>query len=55
MLRILKPSSANVYTLMIVSTTMISPVLDHASQVWHYNISNYLSEEIEALQKRALK
>ena len=34
---------------------MIRPVFEYASKVWHYNIPNYLSEEIEILQKRALK
>lgn len=34
---------------------MIRPVVKYASLVWHYDILNYLSEEIETSQKRALK
>lgn len=52
---ILKRSNADVHTFMIVYTTMIRPVLEYASQVWHYNTPNHLSEEIETLRKHALK
>ena len=51
----LKRSNADVHALMIVYTTMIRPVLELSSKVCHYNIPNYLSEEIDTLQKHALK
>ena len=30
-------------------------MLEYAVQVWHYNIPNYISDEIESLQKSALR
>ena len=47
MLRLLKRSNANIDTLITVYTTIIRPALGYACQVWHYNIQQYLSEEIE--------
>ncbi len=41
--------------MIVVYTTIIRPVLEYACQVWHYNIQKYLSEDIEKIQKRALK
>ena len=38
-----------------VYITVIRPILEYACQVWHYNIQNVLSEDIERIQKRALK
>ena len=55
MLRLLKRSNASMDTLIIVYTTIIRPVLEYACQVWHYNIQQYLSEDIERIQKRALR
>ena len=55
MLKILKLSNANIETLLAVYTTVIRPVLEYASQVWHFNIPNYLCEEIEVVQNRALR
>jgi hypothetical protein len=42
-------------TLITVYTTIIRPVLEYACQVWHYNIQQYLCEDIEKIQKRALR
>ncbi len=39
----------------MVYTTIIRHVLKYACQVWHYDIQKYLSEDIEKIQKRALK
>ena len=55
MLRLLKRSNASIDTLITVYTTIIRPVLEYASQVWYYNIQQYLSEEIEKIQKRAFR
>jgi hypothetical protein len=42
-------------TLITVNITVISPILEYACQVWHFNLQNYLCEDIERIQKRALK
>ena len=55
MLRIQKRSNANIETLLTVYTTVIRPVLEYACQVWHFNIPDYLCEEIEVVQKHALR
>ena len=36
-------------------TTIIRPVLEYACQVWHFNIQEYLSEDIEQIQRRAFR
>ena len=54
MLGILKRSNANIETLLAVYTMVIRPVLEYATQVWYFNIPDYLCEEIEVVQKRAL-
>ena len=54
MLGILKRSNANIETLLAVYTTIIRPVLEYATQVWYFNIPDYLCEEIEVVQKCAL-
>ena len=58
MLRILKRSNANLKILLTVFTSIISiirPVLEYACQLWHFNIQQYLSDQIEKIQKRALR
>ena len=55
MLRLLKRAKAYQNTMKIVFTAIIRPVLEYAVQVWHYNIRNSISDEIESLQKRALR
>jgi hypothetical protein len=55
MLRILKRSNANLKILLTVFTSIIRPVLEYACQVRHFNIQQYLSDEIEKIQKRALR
>ena len=55
MLRLLKRSNACIDTLIAVYTTIIRPVLEYACQVWHNTIQQYLCEDIEKIQKRALR
>ena len=49
-LRLLKRSGVDRYSLLTVFTTCIRPVLE-----WSYGTTQYLSNEIERIQKRALK
>ena len=55
MLRVLKRANADTNTLITVYTTIIRPVLEYACQVWHLNIQEYLSEDIEQIQRRAFR
>ena len=55
MLRVLKRPNADTNTLITVYTTIIRPVLEYACQVWHFNIQEYLSEDIEQVQRRAFR
>ena len=55
MLRVLKRANADTNTLITVYTTIIGPVLEYACQVWHFNIQEYLSEDIEQIQLRAFR
>ena len=36
-------------------TTCIHPILEYASTVFHYSLPKYLSDEMERVQKRALR
>ena len=36
-------------------TTCIRPILDYASPVFHNGLTNYLSQDLERIQKRALR
>ena len=55
MLRLLKRANADTKALSTVYITVIRPVLEYACQVWHFNIPEYLSDDIERVQKRALR
>jgi hypothetical protein len=55
MLRLLKRSNARIDTLITVYTTIIRPVLEYACQVWHYNIQQYLCEDIEKNTKTCVE
>ena len=55
MLRVLKRSNADTSTLLTVYSTIIRPVLEYACEVWHCNITEYLSDDIEKIQKRPLR
>ena len=52
-LRLLKRSGVDRYSLLTVFTTCIRPVLEYGCQAWSYGITQYLSDEIERIQKRA--
>ena len=54
-LRVLKRSGLGLSSLIQVYTTCIRPVLEYACQVWNFNSPDYLKEEIERIQKRALR
>ena len=36
-------------------TTCIRPILEYASTVFHYSLPNYLSDEMERVQKRGFR
>ena len=55
MLRLLKRANADTKALSTVYITVIRPVLKYACQVWHFNIPEYLSDDIERVQKRTLR
>ncbi len=56
MLRLFKWSNGSIETLMTVYNTIIRPVLEYASLVWHFSIpSDYLCDEIEVLPKSTLR
>lgn len=55
MLRLLKRAKADTKTLISVYTTCIRPILEYCNQIWHFNIPEYLSKDIERIQRRALK
>ena len=41
--------------LITVYITCLRPVLEYGCQVWHYGGTNYLCEEVERIQERALR
>ena len=51
MLRVLKRANTDTNMLITVYTTIIRPVLKYACQVWHFNIQEYLSKDIEQIQR----
>ena len=55
MLRVLKRTNADTNALLTVYTTIIRPALEYACQVWHFNIQEYLSEDIEQIQWHAFR
>ncbi len=55
MLYQLKRSGVSQEDLLKVYVTVVRPVLEYACQVSHSNLPQYLSHEIESVQKRALK
>jgi hypothetical protein len=54
-LRILKRSGAPANDLITVFCAFIHPVLEYASPVWHFSLPQFLADQIETIQKRALK
>ncbi len=51
----LKRSEVSKGDLLKVYLTVVRPVLEYACQVWHNNLQQYLCNELESVQKRALK
>ena len=54
-LRLLKRSEVDHASLLTVYTTCIRSVLDYGCQTWNFGIPQYLSEEVERIQRRALR
>ena len=54
-LRILKRHGVPVKNLISIFCSFIRPVLEYACQVWHSSLPLMLSDQIEHIQKRALK
>ena len=54
-LRILQQAGFEVGDLVKVYCCYIRPVLEYACPTWHSSIPEYLSEQVESIQKRALR
>ena len=50
----LKRAGISQSDLVTVYLSVVRPVLEHACPVWHTNLQQYLSDNIETIQKRAL-
>ena len=54
-LRLSKRAKADTKTLITMYVSCIRPILEYCNQIWHFNIPEYLSKDIERIQRRALK
>ena len=54
-LQLLKRSCIPAGKLVRVYTTCVRPILEFSCEVWHYSLAQYLSDEIESIQRRALR
>ena len=54
-MKVLKRAGLPPHHLLHYSVAVIRPVLEYCSCIWHHNIINKLSLQIEAIQKRAIK
>ena len=54
-LKELKKAKIPLKDLILFYSTCIRPVLEYASPVFHYSLPDYLSEDLERVQKRAFK
>ena len=54
-LKVLKRAGLPPHHLLHYYVAVIRPVLEYCSCIWHHNITNKLSLQIEAIQKRAIK
>ena len=54
-LRQLKRSGVALSELVLFYVTCIRPVLEYASPVFHRSLTNYISEDLELIQRRALR
>ena len=55
MLHQLKRAGITQRDLVSVFVSVVRPGLEYACPVWHTNLPQYLSDNIEVIQKRALK
>ena len=53
-LRLLKRNALPSHILISTYCTHIRPIVEYACQVWHYGLPQYLSDQVEKIQKRAL-
>ena len=51
----LKRAGISQSDLVTVYLSVVRPVLEYACPVWHTNLQQYLSDNIETIQKRALR
>ena len=54
-LRLLKRAGLDHTSLLTVYTTYIRSVLEYGCQLWNFGASQYLSDDVERVQKRALR
>jgi retron-type reverse transcriptase len=54
-LRLLKRAKADTKRLITVYISCIRAILEYCNQIWHFNIQEYLSKDIEKIQHRALE
>jgi hypothetical protein len=54
-IRILKRNGVKVWDLRNVYCSFIRPVLEYACPVWHFSLPVFLCDQIEQIQRRALK
>jgi hypothetical protein len=54
-LRLLKRSSIPSSKLVRVSYTCIRPILEYSCEIWHHSLPQYLSDQIERIQRRVLR
>ena len=54
-LRLLKRAGLDHSSQLAVYTTCIRSVLEYGCQVWNYGASQYLSDDVERVQRRALR
>lgn len=54
-LRLLQRNALPAEVLLSVYCTYIRPIVEYACEAWHFNLPQYLSDQIENIQKRALR
>ena len=54
-LRVLRRGGVEINDLITIYTVLIRSLLEYYSVVWHHALPPYLSQELERIQKRALK
>ena len=55
MLRVLRRGGVEINDLITIYTSLIRSLLEYCCVVWHRALPSYLSQELEHIQKRALK